>query len=218
MLLHGGGGSSGYWGHLVRDLMRDHHVVVLDSRGHGRSTNEGDSISYEQMGADAIAVLDQIGIKRTSVVGWSDGANTGFYLALRYPERITQLVAFAGNATPAGYQPNTNPSTMAVYVARTKREYERLSPHPDRYAATMKALSVMWRTQPTLTVKDFARIKTPTAIFHAEYDEIIRRSHSEEIARWIPGAQFVLLPDVSHFAPLQDPGGFSAALHRFLDQ
>ncbi|MBY0530993.1 MAG: alpha/beta fold hydrolase [Xanthobacteraceae bacterium] len=61
LLLHGGGGSSDYWGHLVRDLVRDYRVIVFDCRGQGRSTNDAATLSYEQMANDAIAVLNQLG-------------------------------------------------------------------------------------------------------------------------------------------------------------
>lgn len=216
LLLHGGGGSSDYWGHLVRDLMRDYRVVVFDCRGQGRSTNDAALISYEQMAQDAVAVLNQLGIEQASVVGWSDGANIGFYLALQHPKRITALVAFAGNATPAGYQPNTNPSTMQAYGNATRAEYQQLSPHPKKSGEVSRLLSLMWKTQPALTPKDLAAINVRTAIFHAEHDEVIRRAHSEELAKQIPKAKFVLLRGVSHFALLQDPKGFNETVRAFL--
>jgi pimeloyl-ACP methyl ester carboxylesterase len=216
LLLHGGGGSSDYWGHLIRDLMRDYRVVVFDCRGQGRSTNDAALISYEQMAQDAAAVLDQLGIEQASVVGWSDGANIGFYLALQHPKRVTALVAFAGNATPAGYQPNTNSSTMQAYGDATRAEYQQLSPHPKKSGEVSRLLSLMWKTQPALTPKDLAAIKVRTAIFHAEHDEVIRRAHSEELAKQIPNAKFVLLRGVSHFALLQDPKGFNDAVRAFL--
>lgn len=218
LLLHGGGGSADYWGHLVRDLAHDHRVVVIDCRGQGRSTNEEKAISYEQMAADALAVLDHLKIKTASIVGWSDGANIGFYLALRHPERISALVAFAGNATTAGYQPLTHRSAFAAYSARTREEYKRLSPKPERHEQVHALLSVMWRTQPALTNADLASIKVRTVIFHADHDEAIRREHAEEIARLIPGATFVLLKDAGHFALLQDPAAFNAAVRAYLLQ
>ncbi len=216
LLLHGGGADSAYWGHLVRELSRAYHLVVMDSRGHGRSTNEAAAITYEQMAQDAVAVLDHLAIGAAAIVGWSDGANTGFHLALQYPDRVPVLLAFAGNATPAGYQPSTNPAVTAAYFARTRREYETLSPQPERLASVMNALSIMWKTQPSLTAKDLRAIRARTAIFHAEHDEIIRRSHSEEIAARIPGSKFVLLRGVSHFALLQDPERFNEAVRAFL--
>jgi pimeloyl-ACP methyl ester carboxylesterase len=216
LLLHGGGGNSDHWGHLVRDLMRNYRVIVFDCRGQGRSTNDAAAISYEQMARDAVAVLDQIGVKQAAVVGWSDGANIGFYLALRHRERVSTLVAFAGNATPAGYQPNTNPSTMRVYGAASSAEYQRLSPHPKRHGEISRLLSIMWKTQPTLTKAELAAINVRATILHAEHDEVIRLTHAREIATQIPNAKFVLLRGVSHFALLQDPDGFSRAVRAAL--
>lgn len=216
LLLHGGGGSADYWGDLVRELVTSYHVIVIDSRGQGRSTNEAAAISYRQMAADAIAVLDHIGVTQTAVIGWSDGANTGFYLALSRPDRIRALFAFAGNTNPAGYQANTNPSAMRAYVARTKKEYQTLSPQPARYGEIMRQLSAMWKTEPNLTPPELRRIRARAAIVHAEQDEVIRRAHSEWIAQQIPGAAFVLLPDAGHFAPVQRPKAFHKAVRDFL--
>lgn len=218
LLLHGGGGSSDQWGTVVRDLIRDYRVVVFDCRGQGRSTNDAAAISYEQMADDAIAVLDQLGIHRFTAVGWSDGANIGFYLALRHSARMDALVAFAGNASPAGYQPNTNPSTMAAYMANSEAQYRRLSPAPKRRADILKLLSIMWKTQPALSEKDLAEIRVRTAIFHAQHDEVIRLAHSRALAAQIPSAQFVMLRDVSHFAIFQNPDGFSKAVRQFLEK
>lgn len=218
LLLHGGGGSSEQWGAVVRDLMRDYRVVVFDCRGQGRSTNEAPAISYEQMAEDAIAVLNQLDIHRFSAAGWSDGANIGFYLALRHSGRMDALVAFAGNASPAGYQPNTNPSTMAAYMAQSEAQYRTLSPAPKRRADVLRLLTLMWKTQPALSDKDLAEVRVRTAIFHAEHDEVIRLAHSRALAAQIPSAQFVMLRDVSHFAIFQNPDGFARAVRNFLEK
>lgn len=216
LLLHGGGGSSDYWGSLVRELATTYYVIVTDSRGQGRSTSEAAAISYRRMAEDAIAVLDHIGVAQTAVIGWSDGANTGFYLTLAQPERIRALFAFAGNANPAGYQTNTNPAAMRAYVARTREEYKTLSPQPARYGEIMRQLSAMWKTEPDLTASELGRIRARTVIVHAEQDEVIRRAHSEWIARQIPGAALLLLPDAGHFAPVQRPEAFHKAVRDFL--
>lgn len=218
LLLHGGGGSSDQWAAVIRDLMRDYRVVVFDCRGQGRSTNDAAAISYEQMAEDAIAVLNQLDIPRISVVGWSDGANIGFYLALRHPTRIDALVAFAGNASPAGYQPNANPSTMAAYMAHSEALNRSISPTPKRRAEVLKLLSVMWKTLPALSEKDLAAIRVRSAIFHAEHDEVIRQTHSRALAAQIPSARFVMLRGVSHFAIFQNPDGFSQAVREFLEK
>jgi pimeloyl-ACP methyl ester carboxylesterase len=61
-----------------------------------------------------------------------------------------------------------------------------------------------------------AAIQVPVAIVQAEHDEFIKPDHAAYLARTIPGAELALLPDVSHFAPLQRPGEFNAAMLAFL--
>jgi len=50
-----------------------------------------------------------------------------------------------------------------------------------------------------------------------DHDEAIKREHTEYLARSIPGAKLIILPDVSHFAMLQNPAAFNAAMLGFLE-
>jgi pimeloyl-ACP methyl ester carboxylesterase len=74
----------------------------------------------------------------------------------------------------------------------------------------------MWRTEPRFTKENLATVKAHTTISDGEYDEIIKRHHTEQIARAIPGARLVILPDVSHFAILQNPVEFNESVIEFL--
>ena len=215
-LLHGGGANSNYWGHLVRDLSPHYRIVVIDSRGHGRSEFGGKPFSYASMADDVIAVLNQLKVEQTAIVGWSDGANVGFYLTLKYPERISGHYAFAGNSNPGGMQGAPPNSAFQTFAARTPSEFKLLSPIPADRATINAALSAMWKTQPQLTKADLQKINVPTWIVHAQYDEVIREAHAKEIAASIPNAKFVLLKDVSHFALLQDASQFNGSVQEFL--
>ena len=74
----------------------------------------------------------------------------------------------------------------------------------------------MQRTEPNYSVHDLAEVHVPIAIVQAEHDEFIKLEHAEYLARSIPGAEFILLPGVSHFAPLQRPGKFNKVMLAFL--
>jgi pimeloyl-ACP methyl ester carboxylesterase len=74
----------------------------------------------------------------------------------------------------------------------------------------------MWRTQPEFTKQMLESIKLPTAISDGEYDELILREETERMAHEIPNARMIIQPDVSHFAMLQNPAQFNAALVKFL--
>jgi pimeloyl-ACP methyl ester carboxylesterase len=77
-------------------------------------------------------------------------------------------------------------------------------------------LSVMQAAQPGYGAKELREIETPTWVVLGERDEFIRREHAEYMARTLPNARFLLLPGVSHFAPLQRPAVFNSAVIDFL--
>jgi pimeloyl-ACP methyl ester carboxylesterase len=105
----------------------------------------------------------------------------------------------------------------APVAARRPRPRRQLGlPGSGQFEAFVAAVSLMMKSQPNYSALDLARIAVPTAIVHAEHDEFIRRDHAEYLARTIPGASWVLLPGVSHFAPLQRPERFNDAMLDFL--
>ncbi len=123
ILLHGGLGHSGNWGYQLPALISaGHSVVLVDSRGHGRSTRDSRPFKYELMASDVLALMDTLHIGKAAVVGWS------------------------------------------------------------------------------------------------EHDEFIKPEHAEYLARSIPGAELILLPGVSHFAPLQRPAQFNSVVCAFLSR
>ena len=75
----------------------------------------------------------------------------------------------------------------------------------------------MRATQPNWTDAQLRSIRVPVLIADGDHDEAIVRSHTEYIARTIPGAGLLILPNASHFAFLQDLALFNAAMLDFLD-
>jgi pimeloyl-ACP methyl ester carboxylesterase len=96
------------------------------------------------------------------------------------------------------------------------KDYAVLSPTPDEFDQFSEAVGLMQRTQPNYSADDLAQIRVPVVIVHGEHDEFIRQEHAEYLARSIPGAEFVYLSGVSHFAPLQRPEQFNNAILAFL--
>jgi pimeloyl-ACP methyl ester carboxylesterase len=218
ILLHGGLANSDYWGNQVPALTAaGYRVILIDSRGHGRSSRDERPYSYELMASDVVAVMDALKIPRAAVVGWSDGAIIGLVLAMKDPDRLTRVFAFAANMDPSGVKPDvlTNP-TFSRFGTEAATSYARLSPTPGGFDDFAKAVGRMWETEPNYAAADLARIATPVAIVDGDHDEAIRRDHTEYLARSIPGARLIILPGVSHFAMLQDPAQFNAGVLAFL--
>lgn len=219
VLLHGGLANSDYWGLQVKALAARHRVITLDSRGHGRSSRDARPFGYDLMADDVVAVLDQLKIPKADIVGWSDGAILGLDLAQRHPTRVGKVFAFAANSQTSGVKDNVDKDpTFAAYIERAGKEYAKLSPTPKEYDAFVEQISHMWASQPNWSDADLGKIRTPVLIVDGDRDEAIKRDHTEYLAATIPGAGLLILPNASHFAFLQDPALFNAALLQFLAQ
>lgn len=218
ILLHGGLGNSGNWGYQVPALIGNgYRAVVIDSRGHGRSTRDTRPYTYELMASDVAAVMDVLSLESAAMVGWSDGACTALVLASIAPQRVARVFFFACNMDPSGTKEITDfAPILRRCIHRHMQDYEQLSATPDQFEAFSDAVGLMQKTQPTYSAQDLAAISVPVAIVQSEHDEFIKREHAEYLARSIPNAEYIYLPGVSHFAPLQRPEQFNSAMLAFL--
>jgi pimeloyl-ACP methyl ester carboxylesterase len=218
ILLHGGLANSEYWGNQVHALEQGYRVILMDSRGHGRSGRDARPYSYDLMADDVIGLMDALKIHRASVVGWSDGGIIGLDIAMRYPKRLHCLFAFGANSDPSGVRDDLSGSTtFNRFIAQAGEDYRRLSKTPGDYDAFVAAITEMWNAQPRWTTAQLHNIRSPVAIADGEHDEAIKREHTEKLARSIHYAQLIILHRVSHFAMLQDPALFNEKVLNFLE-
>jgi pimeloyl-ACP methyl ester carboxylesterase len=218
IMLHGGLGHGGNFAHQVPALVAaGYRAVVIDSRGHGHSTRDGQAYSYELMGRDVLAVMDRLGIARAPIVGWSDGACTGLAMAKGQPERIAGVLFFACNVDSTGSKPFEFTPILGRCISRHKADYAALSATPDQFEAFSEAVGLMQRTQPDYSAADLASIAVPVTVVQSEHDEFITPEHAAYIARTVQNGELVELAGVSHFAPLQRPEQFNGVVLDFLE-
>ena len=119
ILLHGGLGNSDYWGNLIPALADRYQVIVMDSRGHGRSTRDAQPYGYDLMASDVLALMDFLKLPKADIVGWSDGGIIGLDIAMNHPDRIGKLFAFGANSNLAGLKDgfDKNPN-FAAFIER----------------------------------------------------------------------------------------------------
>jgi pimeloyl-ACP methyl ester carboxylesterase len=211
--------SSLSWGNQVPALIKTHHeVILIDSRGHGRSTLGPYPLSYERMQSDVVAVMDTLHLKQASFVGWSDGANISLIMAMKNPERVNSVYAFGANMNTDAIVPGTFTSPiLSEAAARLAKDYARISPTPGGFSTLHQALEAMQKKEPNYTTKELAAIKvSKIAIAEGDHEEFIIRAHTDYLAATIPGAKLIILPNVSHFAPWQDPATFNKSILQFL--
>ena len=217
LLLHGGLANSNYWGNQVPALAESYRVIVVDSRGHGRSTHDERPYGYDLMASDVLGLMDFLKLPKAAVVGWSDGAILGLDIAIHHPERLSKLFAFAANSDPSGVADIAQSTVFNAYIARAEKEYQVLSPTPDQYKSFVDQISKMWETEPHFTAAQLRVITVPTWIVDADHDEAIKRENTEFMANEIPDAGLLLQPQVSHFSFLQDPRQFTDDVLHFME-
>ena len=218
LLLHGGLVSSDYWSSEVRLLSKTNKVIIVDSRGHGRSTMSDQPFSYNLMALDVLQILEYLKIKKVSIVGWSDGGIIGLILAIQNPERVNKLFTFGTNFNLSGYKSEPSDTAMSArFMAQVQANYREYSPTPDNFAGLLKALGKMYSIEPDLKPAEIETIKAPTVIAFGEYEQFIKREHFQSLAKLIPGSKLVMIPNVSHGGPMQDPVHFHEAVMMLLD-
>ncbi len=219
LLIHGGLAHADVWSAQVADLMTDYKVIVADTRGHGRSTNDGSDYSYALLAADYLALLDHLGVDKVHLVGWSDGANIGYSISQTNPDRIASHFAHAGNITLDGVDPavETN-EVFGGYVGAMAADYTAMSPTPDGFEAFLGGVATMWGTSKPGGLDSYKTVTVPTLVVQSQYDEAILSDHSKMIAGIMPSAELLILENVSHFASFQAPGEYSQAIRAFIER
>ena len=217
IFLHGGLANADYWGDQVPAVAAHHTVILMDSRGHGRSARDARPYGYDLMADDVVALMDHLDIARADIVGWSDGAILGIDLAIRHKDRVGKVFAFAANTLTSGVKEGVekNP-TFAAFIERARHEYEAYSATPKEYDAFVGEITKMWAHQPNWSDAQLAAIDAPVLVADGDHDEAIKREHTEYMAATIPHAGLLILPNVSHFAFWQDPDQFNFAILHFL--
>ena len=210
LLIHGGLGHADSWAAQVTSLSDDFRVIVADSRGHGRSTHDGQPLSYTLLADDYLALLDYLQIDKVHLVGWSDGANIGYQIALEAPERLASHFAFAGNVTLDAIHPTVQDNEVfAAYVSMMASDYENMSGSEIPFESLLADLSILWSTEKQGGLQALKAISVPTFFVHAAQDEAIKFEHALEIRLAIQPSGLIVIGGASHFAPLQVPDRFT---------
>lgn len=218
LLLHGGLGNGTYFRNQIPAfLAAGYQLIVMDSRGHGRSSFDDQPISYELMASDVLGLMDHLGIEKASIVGWSDGGIIGLEIAITHPERLNKVVAYGANFDPTGVRLDIGSSDrFNAYIEAAYEDYLKLSPAPDRWDEFLANISNMWATEPNYTEDQLKAITVPFLILDGQTEEAIDLNQTKLMALLIPGAELVLLPGTGHFAMFEQPELFNQTVLDYL--
>lgn len=225
VLVHGGMLSIGLdFATLIPGLARTRTVIGVELQGHGRTADVDRDLSYANHASDVVALLDHLGHERATVLGHSLGGGTAIELAVRHPDRVDAVVPVSASVRPDGLHPDlSDPATYETspimptaddFVAM-RQEYERLSPHPDRFDAFMARMNEAdlfsgWSDE------ELAGIRCPVLLVQGDRD-FTTVAHAALMLDLIPGAELAVLPGTTHMDVTRRPDLLLPVLARFLD-
>ncbi len=208
ILLHGNSGSKEMLRSYQTSHFTDFHTWALDSRCHGRSRSDDDSLSIEQIGDDVIRFCRAKGIAEAGVIGYSDGGNIALFLAKKEPALFPRVIAISPNylvsgTTDSGLRLFRAMRAVSVFIGRlgfdTRRQVLRID-------LTLRDIG--------LTDDDLRGIQTRMLILHAEND-LVKEDHIMRMTGLIPGCERVLVPRCSHISIPGKPESITA-MRKFL--
>jgi pimeloyl-ACP methyl ester carboxylesterase len=204
IFLHGSGGSIRSARAKIDYFKKNYQVIAIDSRAHGKSTDDvSKPLTYVQMASDINVLLDSLHVRDAFVSGQSDGGILGLLLAIHYPDKVARVATFGANLFPG---------TKAVFDEVDQLVRDTLKVTKNEHT---KRLYGLLAYQPNITEKDLQQIKCPVLIMSGDRD-VIRLEHSLKIFYNIPNSNFFVMPGATHFGAAEKPDLFNLVLSDFL--
>ena len=222
------------WKYQLPVVAKEYRVLTWDVRGHGLSQPVGEPFSLPLAAEDLLALLDQLGYEKAVFVGHSNGTYIHQELAFCYPERVTALVIADGTCITGPHSAFEHWLTRAATKMMALFPYETLkqtslssaSARKDVQDYTYEAFSMLSKHDFLALTEGAAaglhnepdyRITQPLLLVHGDQD---RMGDIAKIApKWAarePNCEYVVIPNASHFAILDNPEFFNQLLLDFL--
>lgn len=215
VLLHGAFSAIGTsFGELLPGFAEGRQVVALELQGHGHTADIDRPLSYEAMADDVVAAIDELGLGRVDLFGYSMGAFVALLVANRSPASVRKLVFMSGTYTMSGVHPGLmdglgKMTPEMMHGSPFHDEYLRIAPRPEDFPTLFAKKTAMDKAFHDLRDEDIRAIQAPTLVIIGDSD-LVRPEHAVEMFRLLgggvfgdippglPASQLAVLPGTSH--------------------
>jgi 3-oxoadipate enol-lactonase len=238
LLVTGLGYAVWSWQRQIPAWSRRFRIVAVENRGTGRSPKPPGPYSIEQLADDAAGMLDG---RRAHVAGFSMGGYIAQTLALRHPQLIERLVLMCtGTGSPSYARlPAETRAAWSAYADRSPQEFARntmpfsfapgwTEAHPDEFEQLLRdrlefpTPQGAWRAQYDACeafidrISPVEEIAAPTLVLHGDADRVVPYENGVELARRIPGAEFITFAGGGHLFFIEEHEQVNATVLEFL--
>lgn len=178
IMLHGNGEDHTIFDEAVELLAKHFTVYAIDSRDHGRS-DKAEELHYEDMAEDVRLFIEELGLEKPILYGFSDGGIIGLLLAIKYPNLLSKVIGSGVNVNPDGLVKGWQIIFKIIYFFNRDRKFKLMLIEPD------------------ITAEMLAGINIPVFLTGGSKD-MIRQEHMTFIANSIPGAKLIIFEGEKH--------------------
>ena len=210
ILLHGNGEDSTRFRHQLEYFSKEYRVIAIDTRGQGESPRGTAPFTFDQFAQDLLDFMNEHGIFRAHLLGFSDGGITALLFALEHPERVGKLILNGANLNIEGViQP------VRERIVTKAKEAEAQKDESGEAMTRYELLNLM-ATQPAIDPARLANLDIPTLVIVGTSD-MIEAEHTQLIYKSLPDAELVLVQG-DHFIAYDNPAAFNEAVDAFLKE
>ncbi len=178
ILLHGNGETHEIFNKAIKILSGYFTIYALDTRGHGNS-DKVNTYHYSDMTEDVRCFIEKLELQKPILYGFSDGGIIGLFLAIKYPQLLSQLIVSGANIAPEGMRNGWLILFKIIYFFTKEPQIKMLLEEPD------------------ITAEMLQKIEVPTAVFAGSRD-MVKKEHTEFIAHKITNSTLTILQGESH--------------------
>jgi pimeloyl-ACP methyl ester carboxylesterase len=219
VVLHGGiVGSTFEMYQFIDSLSKYYQVIAVSTRGHGKSEMGSGMPTYERKAADVNAVINAVTKDSVTVLGFSDGAYTGYFLAAARPEKIKKLIAIGAGEWKQGFRTFNN-SRQALFSMDSSyfKQQLALMPEPQRFDEWLRTMNQYYNTV-SIGKETLSAIQCPVLVMAGELDQNAPLKTVIAAYEMIPHAQLSIIPNTPHPVFLVNFSGVWANIRPFLNQ
>ncbi|MDB5538526.1 MAG: hypothetical protein JWQ89_253 [Devosia sp.] len=213
ILLHGGTATAESWGEAMPTMADRYRVFALDTRGHGKTSNPAQKLSYAQFADDVAGFIAALGLRKPLIVGYSDGGQTALEFGLRHPGKAGALVLGGTVSQPSeiymeGLHGWGFPAPGEVDFERLAREFgpyfEQIklahAHHygPDYWRSFLRQISELWLTLPSYSERQLASISVPALVIMGDRDQLGGVEEAHRLYRHLGAGELSIIANVGH--------------------
>ncbi|KXX67448.1 alpha/beta fold hydrolase [Flammeovirga sp. SJP92] len=210
LLLHGNGQSIEDFAYQIPVLAKKFKVIAVDTRGHGRSNEDGSELSYSLFADDMLNFIDELKLDKVKVLGWSDGGNTALIMSIKSPDKIHQLAVMG--ACLYNDETTVKPEINSALHKRIKD----LEKKNTEITFQQKLLHLL-RDEPNINPIELKSIKCPALVMAGENDYFFE-SHTQLIAESIKHSKLIIFENGTHEEPKRNADRFNKAVLSFFEE